>query len=316
MTRNISLVWFLAAAVCMSACNETTSQYKDPPASAPDGLNYTDPNLFTQGVPITPLVPEVRGIPSSYFVTPDLPGGLVLGSNGVISGTPSEPRATATYLVTAANATGSSTFGVRITVHGRFTVSGLVSGLTGTGLVLTNNGTDNLAVSANGPFAFGVTLPVGAAYSVAVTTQPAGQSCSVGGGSGYLANVNYGGVTVTCADVNGKATRATANALTSAVQALAGNRPGRVLYLTCADASSSDSIQGSVIDQATGVVTPLGDVIHQFATDAALSEPMQCGAHSVATDGAWIYVRNTATHIVSVYSAGYGPIGSMVTTTR
>ena len=316
MTRNVSLVWFLAAAVCLSACNETTSQYKDPPTSAPDGLNYTDPNLFTQGVSISPLVPAVRGTPSSYFVTPDLPAGLTLDSNGVISGTPSEPRATATYLVTAANATGSSTFGVRITVQGRFTVGGLVSGLTGNGLVLTNNGVDNLAVNANGPFTFSMTLPVGAAYSVAVTTQPAGQSCSVGGGGGYLANANYGGVAVTCAGVNSKATRATANTLTSAVQALGGKRSGRILYLACADASSPDSVQGSIIDQASGVVTSLGDAIDRFPTDADLSKPMQCGTHSVATDGAWIYVRDTATHIVSVYSAGYGPIDSMVTTTR
>ena len=316
MTRNVSLAWFLAAAVCLSACNETTSQYQDPPASAPDGLSYTDPNLFTQGVTIAPLVPEVRGTPSSYFVTPDLPAGLILGSNGIISGTPAEPRATATYLVTAANASGSSTFGVRITVHGRFTVGGVVSGLTGTGLVLTNNGADNLAVNANGPFTFNTTSPVGAVFSVAVATQPAGQVCTVGGGSGYLTNVNYGGVTVACAALNGKAKRATANTLTSAVQTLAGKRSGRILYLTCADASSPGFIQGSVIDQATGVVTPLGEAIDQFPTDAALAKPMQCGAHSVATDGAWIYVRNADTHIVSVYSAGYGPIDSMVTTTR
>ena len=89
MTRNISLTCLLAAAVSLSSCGGgTTSQYADPPADAPDGLSYPGPNLFIQGEAITPLVPTIRGIPTSYFVTPDLPAGLRLGSDGVISGTP------------------------------------------------------------------------------------------------------------------------------------------------------------------------------------------------------------------------------------
>jgi hypothetical protein len=188
-------------------------------------------------------------------------------------------------------------------VHGRFTVGGVVSGLTGTGLVLTNNGGDNLTVNANGGFTFGAVYPVGTAFNVAVATQPAGQSCGVAQGNGYLSNVNYGAVAVTCADVTNKAARA-ASTFNSAVQALANNRSGRILYLTCLDAPSPASTDGFVIDQITGLATPLGDVIDQFPIDAALPWQIQCGPDSATTDGAWIYVSNSETSTVSVYAAG------------
>jgi hypothetical protein len=303
MTRNFSLAWLAAAAVCLTSCGGTTSQYKDPPAAAPDGLNYTDPNMFTQGVTISPLVPEVRGTPSSYFVTPDLPGGLALGSDGIISGTPSEPRATATYLVTAANAFGSSTFGVRITVHGRFTVGGVVSGLSGAGLVLANNGSDNLAVNANGPFTFSAVHPVGAAYAVAVATQPAGQTCSVSAGSGYLTNTNYGGVAVTCSNNVNKATRFGSKGLSS----ITISKTGGVQYVACFYPPSGEAIRGYAVNPVTGAVTILGELVYQ--SEAALTTPLptNCVPRSVTKDsaGMWVYVVDEDTNAVSVYEAAF-----------
>src|SRR5438093_2472881 len=56
-------------------------------------------------------------------------------------------------------------------VTNTFTIGGTVSGLSGTGLVLRNNGGDNLAVSAS-PFTFSTTIAGDTAYSVTVLTQP------------------------------------------------------------------------------------------------------------------------------------------------
>lgn len=78
-----------------------------------------------------------------------------------------------------------------------FTVGGSVSGLAGT-LILKNNGTDPLTVSTNGAFTFAVSLPVSAAYSVTVATQPAGQTCSVANGSGTIGGSAVVNVTVVC----------------------------------------------------------------------------------------------------------------------
>src|SRR5438309_811408 len=56
-----------------------------------------------------------------------------------------------------------------------FSVGGTVSGLIGTGLVLQDNGGDNLPVSANSTFTFSTAIASGAAYSVTVLTQPTNQ---------------------------------------------------------------------------------------------------------------------------------------------
>jgi 6-phosphogluconolactonase len=79
-----------------------------------------------------------------------------------------------------------------------YSVGGTVSGLTGTGLVLQNNGGDNLAVSGNGAFTFATKVNSGAAYAVTVATQPSGQTCTVASGSG-TATGNVTSVAVTCA---------------------------------------------------------------------------------------------------------------------
>jgi 6-phosphogluconolactonase (cycloisomerase 2 family) len=81
-----------------------------------------------------------------------------------------------------------------------YTIGGTVSGLTGSGLVLADNGGDNLTVAANATsFTFATPLAAGAAYAVTVATQPTGQTCTVAGGSGTVASSNVTTVAVTCA---------------------------------------------------------------------------------------------------------------------
>lgn len=67
-----------------------------------------------------------------------------------------------------------------------YTLSGEVTGLAGAGLVLQNNGANNLAVAQNGSFAFSGTLTSGASYKITVLTQPTkpNQACTVSDGSG------------------------------------------------------------------------------------------------------------------------------------
>jgi 6-phosphogluconolactonase (cycloisomerase 2 family) len=80
-----------------------------------------------------------------------------------------------------------------------YTVGGTVSGLTGSGLVLQNNGVDNLARSADGAFTFATAITSGAAYAVSVLSQPTApaQTCTPANGSGNVAT-NVTNVTITC----------------------------------------------------------------------------------------------------------------------
>jgi len=81
-----------------------------------------------------------------------------------------------------------------------YSVGGTVSGLTGTGLVLQNNGIDDLLVAVDGSFGFATELTDGATYAVTVLTQPTGQTCSVSNGSGTITQSDVIGIVVTCVD--------------------------------------------------------------------------------------------------------------------
>ena len=83
-----------------------------------------------------------------------------------------------------------------------YSVGGTVSGLSGT-VVLQDNGGDDLSVSANGAFTFAHRAGLGAAYSVTVKTNPAGQTCTVANGSGTVGSANVTNVAVTCAASHG-----------------------------------------------------------------------------------------------------------------
>ena len=74
-----------------------------------------------------------------------------------------------------------------------------VSGLTGSGLVLVANGA-KVSVPSNSTVAILATgLGAGAAYTVTVATQPAGETCSVANGTGTIGNASNRNVVVTCA---------------------------------------------------------------------------------------------------------------------
>jgi uncharacterized repeat protein (TIGR03803 family) len=79
-----------------------------------------------------------------------------------------------------------------------FTVGGIVTGLAGSGLVLQNNGADNLTINANGSFTFATGVASGGSYTVTVLTPVAGQTCTVGHGSGANLSSNVKNVTVIC----------------------------------------------------------------------------------------------------------------------
>ena len=100
---------------------------------------------------------------------------------------------------------GANITDVAITcVTDTFLVGGEVSGLSGSGLVLQNNGGDDEAVAADGFFVFDTRLADRSGYSITVKTQPTNPSqvCSVGNASGALSGDNVTNVSVTCLTVS------------------------------------------------------------------------------------------------------------------
>lgn len=87
---------------------------------APSTLIYTTPAaVYTKGMQIAPNTPAANGgAVASYNVLPALPAGLSMKTTtGVVSGTPTVVAATAGYMVTATNASGSTSAALSITVN-------------------------------------------------------------------------------------------------------------------------------------------------------------------------------------------------------
>lgn len=79
-----------------------------------------------------------------------------------------------------------------------YTIGGSISGLTGSGLMLRNNGGDDLSVAAQATsFTFATTLVQGSTYAVTVQNQPEGQACTVTNGTG-TASGNVTDVSINC----------------------------------------------------------------------------------------------------------------------
>lgn len=133
-----------------------------------------------------------------------------------------------------------------------YAITATVSGLSGTGLILQNNGANDLSFSTNGTFTINSAALSGSAYAVTVKTQPRlpSQTCVVGGGSGTVGGANVGNITVTC----------TTNtyAITATVSGLAGT--GLVLQNNAANdlsftSNGTFSINSAVLSGSAYIVT-------------------------------------------------------------
>ena len=177
---------------------------------------------------VTVAVTCTTGIATNYTISAAVSGltgtGLMLQDNGgdnlsvttngtfpfatqIASGGPyavtvlTQPSGQTCTLGTNASGTATADVTVAVTcttvVVTSYTISAAVSGLTGTGLVLQDNGGDNLSITTNGTFPFATQVPSGGSYAVTVLTQPSGQTCSLGSNASGTATANVT-VAVTC----------------------------------------------------------------------------------------------------------------------
>lgn len=79
-----------------------------------------------------------------------------------------------------------------------FKLGGSVTGLKGALKLVLNGGTDSLALTSNGMFAFSAPLQTGSNYNVEVAVQPVGQQCEVRKGQGQINAANIVDVKVIC----------------------------------------------------------------------------------------------------------------------
>jgi environmental stress-induced protein Ves len=122
--------------------------------------------------------------------------------NVTVATQPSGPSQSCSVTNGSGTMGGADVTNVTVTcATGSFAIGGTISALAGSGLVLQNNGGNDLAVNGNGPFQFSALLASGAAYNVTVKTHPTGptQSCTVTNGSGTVGSASVMNIAVTCA---------------------------------------------------------------------------------------------------------------------
>lgn len=152
-------------------------------------------------------------------------------------------------------------------------VGGTVSAMTA-GLVLQNNGADDLRLMANGGFAFASALSAGSNYNVTVRLNPPFQLCSVSNGTGTVGSADVTNIGVTCVDgvqvstfAGGVAGNLDANGTSarfSTPLGVAVDADGNLLVTDI----GSDSLRkitpaGDVTTLATGLVRPFGVTVSQ-----------------------------------------------------
>lgn len=129
---------------------------------------------------ITPASQFVAsGADASFTLSPDT--GWSVDS---VAGDTCNPINTAGDQWQAANITADCAVEASFLINS-YSLGGSVSGLEGTGLVLSLDGEELLSIADNGPFTFAAELDHGTAWNVSVETQPSGptQTCTVSNGS-------------------------------------------------------------------------------------------------------------------------------------
>lgn len=135
----------------------------------------------------------------SFTFATDVPDGSTF--EVTVAAQPTRPSQSCTVADASGTVQGSDVRTVKVScATSTFTIRGTVSGIVGSGLVLQNNGGDDVGVQSDGGFAFATQIPSGSAYDVTVKTQPESppQACSVQNGSGTVADRDVENVTITC----------------------------------------------------------------------------------------------------------------------
>lgn len=194
----------------------------------------------------------------------------------------------------------------------QYTIGGTVTGLSSfKSLTLQNNGTGDLAISADGTFSFANPVNTGSAYSVSVSSQPIGMQCVVSNASGN-ATANVTNIAIACSNTPGKfvyvtnlyssrvsgfflnntsgnLTTISGSPFTTASRpiSVATHNSGKFLYVAHSDANTP--LSAYTIDATTGAMSLLATYDNGGAANYVTLEPQ----------GRFLYLADSTGYVVA-----------------
>ncbi|MCY2960150.1 MAG: beta-propeller fold lactonase family protein [Planctomycetota bacterium] len=267
---------------CLAACGGSGGGGTAPtPITAPSNLVYSGSNaLVMSGIEIAPLLPTFDGDVDLFEVSPSLPTGLVLDPvTGVLAGLPTVPVQRRDYTITARNAGGSTTSGVRLEIAApqRFAL-------------VTNGADDSLATLAvdtraarllRGPLSFSGSTDVGAESPV---THPSGRFV-------YVPHATSNSLVAWRIDAaSGAAERIASRVLDNGPHAAAIDPSGSWLAVSC---RGSDDVFVFAIDPGTGMPS----LVHTVPVG---TQPSDLG---FSRDGRQLFVTHAGLEITGLGSS-------------
>ena len=286
-------------ALALTACGGGGGGDSNPPGNnpPPSGTSYSLGGSVTglagSGLVLTDGSGHDAAVSASGAFT--LATGMATGTSYVVTvkSQPVNPSQTCAITngsgsIASANVTNIS---VSCTTNG-YSIGGTTSGLTGSGLVLQNNGKDDLTVAADGSFTFATPVASAGTYAVTVKTQPTSpaQTCTVSNGSGTVVNNNIGTVAISCStkivSANAQLVAAIGNGVAESLTQVAELVGSRLFYL-------ESNLGANVTENcAAHNSDPAGTVTYQFTNKD--SDPGLSSGDVVAMTFAGCYLPSLA----------------------
>ena len=189
-----------------------------------------------------------------------------------------------------------------------FNLSVRVTGIsTPNGLLLQNNGHDNLSIATSGVTNFNTPISSGSSYAVTILNQPAGRTCIVMNGSGIVVASNIS-VTVVCpwhvvytasGDISASYVDATTGSLTKLAESpfiagtansIAAHPTGKFIYV----AGTDGSVSSFHVNATTGALSRTGPILQTGNSSASVV--------AVDSTGRFAYVANGSIFSFSIDS--------------